>query len=76
MVVREEHPQIVRHLLLDLLHVDGYTENEIAFALGLPLSQIRKISTGDFSYINRDTFLSIVSLYARVFCGWCMYHAY
>ncbi|OGT06621.1 MAG: hypothetical protein A2103_04425 [Gammaproteobacteria bacterium GWF2_41_13] len=72
--VREESPQLIEYLLHDLLNVEGYSENEIAFALGLPLHLVRQISVGDLSSVNRDIFLALFSLYARVFCGWCSYN--
>ncbi|HCU04980.1 MAG: hypothetical protein A2X77_03950 [Gammaproteobacteria bacterium GWE2_42_36] len=72
--VREESPRLIEYLLHDLLSVEGYSENEIAFALGLPLHLIRQLSAGDLTIINRDIFLALFSLYARVFCGWCSYH--
>lgn len=70
-LIKEEHPQFVKYLLSDLLQVEGYSETEVAFGLNLPLHFIRKIAEGDCNYVSRNTFLSILSLYARVFCGWC-----
>lgn len=69
--IKEENPQFVRYLLNDLLEIEGYTENEIAFGLNLPLNYIRKISEGNCHQVSRNTFLAILNLYARVFCGWC-----
>ncbi len=72
--IKEENPKFVKHLLDDLLKVEGYTDTEIAFGLQVPLHYIRKIIDGNCKQVSRDVFLSVLSLYARVFCGWCDYH--
>ena len=72
--IKEENPQFVKHLLDDLMQVEGYSITEIAFGLQLPINYIRKIADGNCKQVSRDVFLSVLSLYARVFCGWCDFH--
>ncbi len=72
-LIKDEHPHFVKYMLDDLLHIEGYTDTEVAFGLKVPIHFIRKIIAGDCNQVSRDVFLSILSLYARVFCGWCDY---
>ncbi len=62
------YPRIVLDLLEDLMQIDGYSEIEIAFGSGIPLDVVRKISNNCVDHISREYFLSILELYARVFC--------
>lgn len=72
--IKDKNPQFVKYMLDDLMQVEGYSTTEIAFGLQLPIHYIRKIANGNCKQVSRDVFLSILSLYARVFCGWCDYH--
>ncbi len=62
------YPRIVQDLLEDLLQIDGYSEIEIAFGAMIPLDVVRKLSISSTEYVSREYFLSILELYARVFC--------
>jgi len=69
----KEYPQFIQHLIQDLLQIDGYSETEIAFASGLPLDTVRKLVRGQPHYVNREVFLALFGLYARIFCSWWRY---
>ena len=69
----KEYPQFIQHLVQDLLQIDGYTETEIAFASGIPLDAVRKLAQGEVYYVNREIFLALFGLYARIFCSWWRY---
>ena len=69
----KEYPQFIQNLIQDLLQVDGYTETEIAFASGIPLDTVRKLAQGTAHYVNREIFLALFGLYARIFCSWWRY---
>ena len=62
------YPRIVQDLLEDLLKIDEYSEIEIAFGAGIPLDIVRKLSANRIDHVSREYFLSILELYARVFC--------
>ncbi len=62
------YPRIIQDLLEDLLKIDGYSEIEIAFGANIPLDVIRQLSINCAGHVSREYFLSILELYARVFC--------
>ena len=64
----KRYPRIVQDLIEDLLKIEGYSEIEIAFGAKIPLDITLKLLLNGTEYINREHFLSILELYARVFC--------
>lgn len=56
------------HLMSDLLRVDGYSDVEISYASGVSLEVIRKLLADRINHIDRESFLLLIGLYARVFC--------
>ncbi len=64
----KRYPRIMQDLIIDLLQIDGYSEIEIAFGAKIPLDVVRKLSINCAEHVNREYFLSILELYARVFC--------
>ena len=66
--IKEKCPGLIKELLDDLLALDAYNDNEIAFATRVRLDYIRKAIAGNVSVIDENAFLSLMKLYSFVFC--------
>ena len=64
------YPKLVRDLFTDLMKIDGYSENEIAFGSGTPIEIIRAIANNDYHQLQHEHLLKLLNFYTRVFCGW------
>lgn len=67
--IRSQSPQLIQHMLLDLLEKANYDEADIGFCAGIDLDKLRKIPRGKLESLTRKDFEGLFLLYARVFCN-------
>ena len=66
--VMKHYPAFIRQLVEDLLRIESYNANDIAFASNIGIDIIRDIAYGKIKALEQKEFFKLLKLYSYVFC--------